>query len=95
MLGKNILHKFLVKFVYVLGEFKNRLKISFKFSLQIHRRAEAGRDLRRSSGPASLLKQSQLPRTMSRRLWSIFKDGDSTTISDNLCYAWLPSKRVP
>ncbi|KAL9863811.1 uncharacterized protein GJ701_001836 [Geothlypis trichas] len=35
-------------------------------STKIHRRVEAGRDLGRSSGPASLLKQSQLPRTMSR-----------------------------
>lgn len=64
-MGNNIVHKFLVKFGCVLGGFKNRLKIYFKFSLQIHRRVEAGRGLGRSSGPASLLKQSQWPRTMS------------------------------
>ncbi|KAM4784730.1 uncharacterized protein ACIQIH_004007 [Cyanocitta cristata] len=51
----------------------------------IHGRIEAGRDLWRSSGPASLLKQSQLPRTMSRRLPSISSEGGSTTSLGNLC----------
>ena len=43
---------------------------------------EVGRDLWSSSGPNSLLKQttqSQLPRTVARRLSNISKEGDSTT----------------
>lgn len=60
-MAKTIVHKFFVKFVCVLGGFKNRLKITFKFSLWIHRGVEAGRHLWRSSGSASLLKQSPGP----------------------------------
>jgi len=47
--------------------------------------AETARDLLRSSGPTSLLKQSQLqPRTVSRWLLNISKDADSHLLSLSL-----------
>lgn len=51
----------------------------------IHRMVEVVRKLWRWSGPISLLEHSHLPRTTSRQLLYLSKDGNSTTSLDNLC----------
>ena len=56
---------------------------------QNHRMAELGRDLCRSSCPAT---SRRLHRTISRWLLSISKDGDSTTSLGNLCQCRSPSQ---